>query len=170
MALDMAEMLAHDLVIKLRDWCVRIETAGSVRRRKSEVGDIEIVCIPKFVNDMFGNPTTTSVLDVMDWSNIGVPEKSGPKYKQIILRSGAALDLFIVTPPAQFGVQFLIRTGPAEYSHRFVTPKHYGGMLPSNLKVKDGAIWKGNQLIETPEEEDVFNLIGAPWIPPMERK
>src|SRR3989337_1290052 len=44
--------------------------------------------------------------------------KDGPKYKKMLhVPSGLQLDLFIITPPADFAVQFVIRTGPAGVSH-----------------------------------------------------
>ena len=49
-------------------------------------------------------------------------------------------------------------------------PKKFGGMLPSNLTVKDGAIWNGNKIIPTPEEEDVFDLLGIGFIVPENRQ
>ena len=109
----------------------------------------------------------------MDWFELGILTKNGNKYKQVELKDGINLDLFIVTPPAQWGVQFMIRTGSAEFSHRFVTIKHQGGLLPSYLRVKDGAIWhigKGvSRMIETPEEADVFKVLGINYIEPEKR-
>lgn len=45
--LQHAEQLAHRLVELLTPHCERIDVAGSIRRKKQEVGDIEIVCLPK---------------------------------------------------------------------------------------------------------------------------
>jgi len=160
---------ARELIMLLAPCCTRIEAAGSVRRMKKEIGDIELVAIPKFTSDMFGNPTDEHELDLFNWQKIGKPIKNGHKYKQIELNDGLTLDLFIVTPPAQWGVQFVIRTGSADFSHRLVTSRKYGGLMPSNLKVKDGAIWSNNHIIETPEEQDVFDLIGIRFIEPWER-
>jgi DNA polymerase/3'-5' exonuclease PolX len=116
---------------------------------------------------MFGVETMEPhQLDTVDWTQYGRMVKGGHKYKQIELSDGINLDLFIVTPPAQFGIQFLIRTGSAEFSHKFVTARQYGGFMPGYLKVKDGAIWSNNHVIETPEELDVFNLAGMPYISP----
>jgi DNA polymerase/3'-5' exonuclease PolX len=162
-----AEKIASLLLTSLRPCCQRIEIAGSIRRRKSEIGDIEIVAIPVPSLDMFSNPSyEPHLLDLVNWKEYGEIIKSGHKYKQIALTEGINLDLFIVTPPAQWGVQFLIRTGSADFSHRFVTTKHHGGLLPGYLKVKDGAIWSHNHIIETPEEIDVFNLAGVPYVEP----
>jgi len=166
--LERAREIAIDLVNELRPYCERIEIAGSVRRGKAEVGDIEICAIPKDKVDMFGAGTGEHQLDEVDWHKYGKVIKNGHKYKQIELPA-INLDLFIVTFPAQWGVQFIIRTGSADYSHRFVTPKSYGGLMPAHLHVKNGAIWCGDKLVETPEEEDVYRLIGEKWIAPQER-
>lgn len=166
-----AHGIAVDLTAKLADYCQRIEIAGSVRRQRPEVGDIEIVAIPHMAVDMFNQPTENSYLDLIDWERyFGKVIKGGHKYKQIELPSGINLDLFIVTPPAQWGVQFLIRTGPADFSHRFVTHRAQGGMLPGYLRVQDGALWSNNHIIVTPEETDVFNLLGIPYIEPKDRQ
>jgi len=170
MELLKAEALAWCVMDELRPYCQRIEIAGSIRRRKSEIGDIEIVAIPQFTKDLFGNVTEDHELNFPDWSYIGKAIKNGNKYKQIELEQGVNLDLFIVTPPAQWGIQFLIRTGPAEFSHRLVTSKRFGGLMPSNFRVEGGAIWSNNHVIETPEEQDVFRVIGLPFISPEYRK
>lgn len=169
MQLHQAKFIADRVLSFLRPHCERIEIAGSIRRQKSEVGDIELVAIPKTINDMFGIPLpieSEHALDRVEWSAIGTFKMGKHKYKKIQLYEDIQLDLFIVVPPAQWGTIFLIRTGPADYSHRLVTPKHQGGLMPSNLKESGGAIWKGNTLIETPEEEDVYKLLGYPWLDP----
>lgn len=169
--LAQAEEIAQGLVERLSGRCLRIEIAGSIRRRKPEIGDIEIVAEPYPTFDMFGLETYfPHELDQIDWTNYGRLIKNGSRYKQIELTEGINLDLFIVLPPAQWGVIYLIRTGSAEFSHRFVTPRKYGGLLPSNLRVQDGAIWSNNHIIETPQERDVFDLAGVPWIEPEERR
>lgn len=212
-----AAALALLMVERLKPYCERIEIAGSIRRRKPEIGDIELLAIPKYEEtDTFGKFTENHTLDLLDWSDYGKFIKGGHKYKQITLFKGINLDLFICTRPKcnkcgamftisteaerlgnlpslrgkvssplttvycphcktnninapQFGVLFLIRTGSAEFSHRFVTSKQQGGMLPSYLKVKDGAIWSHNHIVPTPEESDVFDLAGVEFIEPERR-
>ena len=56
MGLKGAEALANRMIQVLKPVCQRIEVAGSIRRRKETIGDVEIVCIPnEFVSDLFGN-------------------------------------------------------------------------------------------------------------------
>ena len=47
MIYDVAFPIAQGIVNHLRDYTGRIEIAGSLRREKQDVGDIEIICIPK---------------------------------------------------------------------------------------------------------------------------
>lgn len=166
LALLDAQSLANDLVTQLSFYCERTEIAGSIRRGKSEIGDIEIVAVPQMGFDFFGEPTGDHALNGVQWSDFGKVIKNGNKYKQIELHEGINLDLFIITPPAQWGVIFLIRTGPAEFSHKMVTPRNQGGLMPSIYRIKDGAVWSHNHIIPTPEEKDVFGLFGLQYLEP----
>jgi DNA polymerase/3'-5' exonuclease PolX len=159
-------------VALLQPACERIEIAGSIRRKKTEIGDIEIVCIPlySFSPDLFGDPVqeyalTDDVIKAQDWKTV----KNGKKYKQFVLEGGAQLDLFLVTPET-WGLQLLIRTGPADFSHRLVTGRRHGGCLPAGWKVKDGRLHGYNGALETTEERDVFAALGMDWIAPEDRQ
>lgn len=182
MDLKHARPLAERIVELLAPGCERIEIAGSVRRNKAEVKDIEIVCVPKPRKPQFGDKKIYATeLDVV-LENLSpvkaidlVPIKGGPKYKQFSVRDQwVNLDLFIVTPPAQWGVLFTIRTGPLEFSEWVVTQRFKGGPLPSNVYVKGGAAWRKDGtadpvMIETPEEQDFLDLCGLGWIEPSQR-
>jgi DNA polymerase/3'-5' exonuclease PolX len=164
--------IARKVQSKLKPCCQRIEIAGSIRRGKSTVGDIEICAIPKYTVtlDMFGGVAdTTSQLDLIDFREIGNVIKGGSRYKQILLPEGIALDLFIIQPPNQWGLLFTLRTGDADFSHAAVTSKRYGGLLPSNCRIKDGSVWNGLTKIETPEEKDFLAILDLEELPPSER-
>lgn len=169
-----AKRLADQLLAELSPVCERIEIAGGVRRMKPDPHDIELVAIPKTepMKDMFGAVVgRRSLLNQFVEDNYFV-DKGGDRYKKIVLMSDISCDLFIVLPPfRQWGVQFVIRTGPAEFSHRVVTLRKHGGCLPSDCRVKDGAVWNANdQIIPMPNEMDFLNFLGLGWIEPKERK
>lgn len=167
-----AKAIADEWVSMLAPYCERVEIAGSIRRQKLEVGDIEIVCKPimKSVADLFGMVVSqSSEIDAFFGENHTKLIKNGSKYKQAELESGIDLDLFCVIEPAQWGVIFMIRTGSADFSHRMVTSKQQRGLMPSNFKVQDGAVWSNGHIIATPEEADVFRLWGMEYIEPRER-
>lgn len=109
------------------------------------------------------------------------PDRAHGPFKSICSLGPIPVDLFCVLPPAQFGVQLLLRTGPAEYSHRLVTPADQGGkILPKDHRIEDGRIIRSfmpegqiylvDEPIDTPEEEDVYRVLGLPYLPPEERK
>lgn len=64
---------------------------------------------------------------------------------------------------------FTIRTGPADFSHRLVMRREHGGYLPSTYSVKDCHIWCDGVPFETPEETDVFDVVGIKWVEPWSR-
>ena len=168
MKLEQAKQIAERWLELLKPYTERIEIAGSIRREKPEVKDIELVCVPRMDSepDMFGTLRAYNTLNRYILENAVYCTKNGDRYKQIVTGVDIKLDLFIVLPPAQWGVIFLIRTGSAQYSHRFVTPKREGGLLPSHMKVANGALLMNGKPLMTPEEIDVFRLAGAPWVEP----
>jgi DNA polymerase/3'-5' exonuclease PolX len=182
MQYELAYRLARDLANDLAPACERIEIAGGLRRRKPDVHDLELLAIPKLltmpVSNLFGtdqvdyNPLDDYLADLVDMGRLEPGTKNGQRFKQFkVLPSGIFLDLFIVLPPAQWGVIKAIRTGPAHYSHWLVTRKDRGGALPNHLRVKDGALWPlyGGLALETPTEESFFEVLGIPMPDPVDR-
>ena len=184
---SLVKHLVENLVVDLSETCLRIEAAGSFRRRKADCGDLELVCIPKpgIPRPEFGQKRVfTSQLDLALYrleceERLGRRIKDGEKYKQIAITTETfgiqtvevfKLDLFIVRPET-WGAQFAIRTGPADFSHKFVTKHSQGGWLPDYLLVEDGLlkVRATGEIIPTPEEADFFEAIGMPWIDPWER-
>ena len=111
------------------------------------------------------------------------PLNAGKKYKKFVVATdGGAqinLDLFVVTPPAEWGVQMVIRTGPAEFSHWCVARVRNGGVMKNTHRVQDGAVWLGDReeknpdpltKLSMPEEIDFLNFLGLGWIEPGERE
>lgn len=164
--------------------CHQIEIAGSIRRKRSTIGDIEIVAQPKQIvlqRGLFDNSVkyrTETKLDkqiakLFDAGFFTGYVKNGPRYKQIWVEDRIKLDLFLVLPPAQFGMIMLIRTGSVNYSHQFVTRVKRGGWY----KCQDGALYRRVSLqnnnswkhVATPTEQSVYDALGWTWIPPAER-
>lgn len=159
--------------------CKRVEIAGSIRRQKPEVKDIEIVAEPYLRTDLFGAPLDeSSKLDLMieKFVQLGMLKKRitsagnvqayGPKYKALALANDVPLDLFIVRPPAQWGAVFAIRTGPGDYSKYLVTACQGMGLRCSEGRL----VYPDGGTFATPTEEDFFRGCGVPWVPPEQRK
>lgn len=180
MKYEKAKSVAEQLTLDFAPYCERIEIAGSIRREKPIVGDIEIVATPILARDLFGalspGPCVLDhALNVMVRDGyLGKVLKNGLRYKQFELPQGIELDLFIVRPPAQWGVIFAIRTGPRAFSRWIVTQRRAGGALPSGFRVKDGAVHLGltgnSRVIPMPEEMNFLKFVGLGWIAPAERR
>jgi DNA polymerase/3'-5' exonuclease PolX len=180
MPLARAKRIADGLVKLMAPECHRIEIAGSIRRGKADIGDIEIVAIPRKRFDLLEQPIG-SCLDALleNAVDMGVMEKlkGGDKYQQYRFPENGpkggepvTLDLFLATPET-WGCIFLIRTGPSEFSHRLVTPKSQGGFCPGHLRFREGRIWDTDGgPMTTPEEADVLRFLGMDFIEPHLRK
>lgn len=170
-----AYRIAADLAARLEPACEKLDIAGSLRRRKPHVHDIEIICQPRLehITDLFGNhlddytPDLDAILHQLTEDGLLEPLKGAQRYRQFTVRPlGIKLDLFCVLPPAQYGYLYAIRTGPAHYSHWLVTKRQSGGALPSDLTARDGAIWDlAGNIVETPDEETFFALLGIDPVP-----
>lgn len=181
--------LAVEVVKLLAPYCTRIAVAGSLRRGKAEVRDIEIVCAPDEQQLPTGGRRGFIEIkqNAVNWIcdrlrdekifeprlNLqGNPEAWSDRHKRAFYK-GAKLDLFIVLPDRSWGYTMLLRTGPGDANGVLVTRSgvrnHDGlyGILPPEYKFFEGELWLGNQArIPTFEEKDVFTALDLPYIPP----
>lgn len=171
MELEKARGIAEELLELLKPACDRIEIAGSIRRQKPDVGDIELLVIPKF----------NGVVDLLDqklkWL-IGTrvleyrPNKKGsivygPKNK--LLRhvdSGIGIDIFS-TDERCWPVALVVRTGPKESNIAIATAAQRRGW---RLEAYGAGFDTPEGLIRCKSERDVFELVGLPYKKPWERR
>lgn len=186
MNLTDARTMAQNFRAYILPFCACADIAGGVRRGKQDPHDIEIVCVPlsQHPKPEFGQkgPVHANMLDPAlyqaEQDHKLRRDHGADKYRLYQLYpdkwgvndivSVAKLDLFIVTP-ATWAVQFVIRTGPADFSHWLVTPQSKGGALPKDWQVLDGRLWNNGVLVPTPTEESVFEVLGLPWMEPSKR-
>lgn len=169
-SLATAKAKAERFMKLIMPFCERAEIAGSIRRQKADIGDIEIVAIPCEVQDsLFFDPLRNRHLILGTLINNLLPIiKAGDRYIQTEYE-GTQIDLFLASPDT-WGCVFTIRTGSAEFSHKLVTKKAYGGYCPDNLYFHEARIFgRDGEAYETPEEEDVFELLGLEFIEPSAR-
>lgn len=150
----------HDrLVNALMPFCARLEVAGSFRRRKPEVGDLDFVAIPK-TQGLF----LKAVVEFYGKK----PEKCGAKYVQLANVDGLQIDLYLATP-ATWPTLLLIRTGSKAHNIRLCQrAKQLGMKLHAN----------GDGLEELREgflhavsiEQDIFEDLQLPYREPWERE
>lgn len=108
MELTKARDIADQVIERLRPHSERVQLAGSIRRGKANVKDIEIVASPLLYHeaDLLGEQVTVNPFERYSWGWLGYVLKNGPRYKQLALAGyhgqteAIYLDLFIVLPPA----------------------------------------------------------------------
>jgi len=170
MELAQATEIAERIKTELAPFCERIEIAGSIRRRKPEVKDIEIVCIPKtvpFEADLFQETRVRLFNFIQTLRDLGCIRKGclrTGKYIQLWVLPGIQLDLFTANFD-NWGLIFAIRTGNAAFSHKVLAT----GWVRAGYHSVNGHLVKGCQEIPVREERDLFDLIGLPWREPWER-
>lgn len=159
MRLSDALPLAQEILKALEPHCSRIEIAGSIRRKKPEVNDIEIVCIPHPYDTGIFESGVASVIN--QWEK--VKGELPCKYTQRIVK-GMKIDIFFATP-INWGLIFAIRTGSAEYSHQVLAK----GWVKRGYVGKSGNLYYKGKLEPVPEEKQLFRIIGIPYVEPENR-
>lgn len=184
MRLLTAQALADQLLTEIRPYCTRAEVAGSIRREKEEVKDLELAVSPRWTEEpihetLFGAETCSVNLLFREWAQQAevqwikpgcaevVPwhvKPNGKYWRGYLPHAEVKLDLFLTTPE-QWGVIFLIRTGSAEWSHAVAA--HAKRI---NRPIADGWLHDadGNR-VETPTELAVFSELGLAWVWPRDR-
>lgn len=178
----LAEALAVALHLKakLAPACFRIEVAGSVRRKRADCGDVELLCIPKPSDNLFH----TDALDEAVSKLLGglLPTLAlrpsikgvttyGPKNKLLIhLPSGIGVDIFSADVE-NFGMSLLVRTGSREFNIRVMARLKALGMAGHAYPSpgQGGITSHSGEEIACPDEETVFRNLGWPYILPEER-
>jgi len=171
MELQKAKAIAEELKALLEPVCQRVVIAGSIRRQKPEVGDIELLCIPKFIDGVDQLDREIGALVIQGRLGFRLNKRGsrayGPKNKLMLhIPSGIGVDIFS-TDSGCWPVALVVRTGGAE----------------TNKRIAMAAIRKGWHLraygrgFTTPDgemvcrsERDVFGLAGLPYLPPEQRE
>ena len=170
-----AEEIAGQLREAMEPYCEKVQIAGSVRRQKANVKDIEIVAIPSWderpnPGSLFGELIRTNLL-FEEWSHrAGIEWLKGHQpegeYWQGLLPEGPVLDLFLGTPDT-WGLDLLIRTGCWEYSRAVMAWADV-----QDFPCRKGALRgrdRDRRPLSTPTEASVFALLDLPQLDPERR-
>lgn len=167
----LASEIAKRLIARFAPHCERVEVAGSLRRRSDVVGDIEIIAVPSA-----GLYTYLDTLLEEGKIRHRAAKCWGEKMRSFVLSTVGSnpvdiqVDLFLQPDPDTWGVNMLLRTGCAEFSHRMVTKRSEGGWCPDYYTVKNARVWDADGCaLDTPEEKDVFRAWGMEVPKPEDR-
>jgi len=156
MKIDEAIALANRVLEEIRPFCERCEVAGSIRRRRPEVRDIDIVLIPR----------------PLMWQRIinKLVEKGakvvirGSKLARVVLER-VQVDLNVASPE-NWGTILLIRTGSAYHNIRLMNRARSLGLKFSAAR----GIMKDSKVVASRTEEEIFDALEMDYLAPEDRE
>lgn len=172
---------------RIADWLVGqmnpprmggIEVVGSVRRRKSDVGDIEFIApMPARDDNLFRQLDRILRTDGVLFDS---PDAIGDRVRGV--HDGFRMAAFTVKPPPGMWPHYVavqvyrytpenrgwieaVRTGPAEFGRDVLVP----ALKRAGYQARDGSIWSRHGEVVVRSERDLFHLIGMAWVEPDRR-
>lgn len=181
-----ASAVAAELLFDLGPSAHRMAVAGSIRRLKPTVGDIELLFIPRLeqlpARDLFGQDVPVRNLAeevIAGWLARGVLKKRlnvngsemwGDKNKLAVHdTTGIPVDLFAATEANWFNY-LVCRTGPGESNIRIAEAARRKGWMwnPYGEGFSRG-VGLGRERIGVTSEREVFEFVGLPYLEPEKR-
>jgi len=165
MELEKAKAIAARIEEQIRPFCSNIAVAGSIRRNKSWVNDIDIVAIPSKTGQFLG------VLQGFGRIKLG-----GGKIIRVDMKStrGIDLDIYIATTET-WATLLLIRTGSAAHNRKLCYIAQQKGMkLHADgtclFKIEAQGCEGVEVLVANESEEQIFAALGLPYVSPERRE
>jgi len=156
MVLHEAEQYARAIVeyLKAGGGINEIDVAGSFRRRKETIGDLDIVatCAP--------SKAATIIQRFARFSEVREVAAQGDTRATVRLSSGLQVDLRVVEP-ACFGAAMQYFTG--SQAHNIELRKI---AQAKKLKLNEYGVFRGSKCISGRTEQEVYGALGLDWIPP----
>lgn len=126
--------------------------AGSLKRMRETVGDIDILTMAedgeRVVKAFTKFPFVKEVL------------AAGDTKGSVILENGIQVDLRVVEPES-YGAALIYFTGSKAHNIKLRTIA-----LEKGLKINEYGVFRGDKKIAGETEEEVYKVLGLPWIPP----
>jgi len=154
MDLERAQKIADEVVKRLSPYCQRIEVAGSVRRQKPQVRDIDIALIP---SDLW------NLTDEI--RGLGQMRMSGSKIMRVMVGS-VQVDVYVADEET-WATLLLIRTGSTENNIRLCSiAKKRGWHLAAS---GDGLFDENGRRIAGDTEQSIYRALDLDYQEPWER-
>ncbi|MCK4527368.1 DNA polymerase/3'-5' exonuclease PolX [candidate division WOR-3 bacterium] len=147
--------IVNEIMGKLQgfDFVSRVTPAGSFRRMKETVGDIDVLVESrenkKVMEEFTSLPEIKQVL-----------ESGETKTSVVIEGLNIQMDLRVIPPPS-YGAALLYFTGSKEHNVHIRKIAQKKG-----LKVNEYGVFRSNRRIAGKSEKEIFNLLGMQFIPP----
>lgn len=181
--LDKARAVAEKVRAELMEFCDKIEVAGSIRRGKAHVHDIDFVVLLREgaragLERRVGRNPSTRILT------------RGNENMTFVLANGLQVDLFFARVavndlagyiPGNFGMRMLAMTGSKEHNI-FLTEEArkrgfhfhpYRGLMRGGFYAAlpaGGREYRGGEVFASEEELTILQELGLGWVPPEQRE
>ncbi len=132
----------------------QIEVAGSYRRRRETIGDLDIVVTPE------GKDSATVMNRFVAYGEVAEVISKGETRATVKLRGGLQVDLRAVEPDA-YGAALLYFTGSKAHNielRKIAQEKAY--------KLNEYGLFKGTRRAAGKTEQEIYTKLGLDWIPP----
>ena len=132
----------------------RVEVAGSARRRKETVGDLDVLVSSNEPDDVtkyfVSMPPIVRILG------------QGPTKSTVVLRNMLQVDLRVI-PPESYGAALQYFTGSKEHNVKLRTIG-----VKQGLKLNEYGLYnrETDELIAAEDEETIYEKMGMKWMPP----
>jgi DNA polymerase (family 10) len=160
------EPLALKIIRAIEPYSAKAEIAGSIRRQKDAVNDIDIVVEPK-------PHSWIKLLKEIRRKFDAVTEKQGAKlatlYVPFVSKQGQGyvqVDLYRANKRT-WGILLLIRTGSAKHNIYLASLAIRKGY---RLAYSKGLLNEKSEVVASKTEREVFQALGMDYIPPQDRE
>ncbi|MGD8398675.1 MAG: helix-hairpin-helix domain-containing protein, partial [Anaerolineae bacterium] len=149
-----AEQMAGPLVSYLEgvEGVGRVQVAGSYRRRKETVGDLDVLA----TSDA-GKETIARFVEYEDVDEI---VSQGETRSTVRFRSGLQVDLRVIADES-YGAALFYFTGSKDHN---IAVRNMA--VDEGLKVNEYGVFRDDERIAGATEKEIYGLFDLPWIPP----
>ncbi|MCI4362453.1 MAG: hypothetical protein L3J77_04600, partial [Thermoplasmata archaeon] len=148
-----AALVAERIVSALRERAPvdQVEVAGSFRRRRETVGDLDILVTSAEPEKVF------DVFESLEGATVAL---RGPTKETIRTSEGWQVDLRVVASES-FGAALQYFTGSKDHNVATRSLARERG-----LKINEYAVMRGEERLPSATEADIYRSLDLPWIPP----
>lgn len=143
---------AYAIIDEIKPYVKKVDLAGSIRRRKETIGDIDILAVSNNVEKVMNVFT--------EMKRVEKVLAKGTTKSSVRLKSGVQVDLRVVEKES-FGSALQYFTGSKEHN---VELRKIA--IKNGYKLNEYGLFKGGERIAGEDEEDVYKALGMQWIPP----
>jgi DNA polymerase (family 10) len=158
---DTGRRLIHDVLpfaqglvekLKMIKGTTHVDIAGSLRRRKETIGDIDLLATSSkpemFIQTFKHLPQVHEILE------------EGPHKLMVRYINGIQGDLLIL-PPDEYGAALVHFTGSRE--HNILLRER---AISKKMKLSEHGLWKGSVRVTSRTEKQIYQHLGLEWIAP----